>query len=74
MFDVVITNDDLEKAYKELKDILNEVSKAISIFLASLANYICKCIPLSSFFPGNPKSSGSQIISLPAAGQKNQHL
>lgn len=29
MFDVVIINDDLEKAYEELKDILNEVSKCI---------------------------------------------
>lgn len=27
MFDVVIINDDLEKAYEELKDILNEVRK-----------------------------------------------
>lgn len=29
MFDVVIINDDLEKAYEEMKDILNEVSKTI---------------------------------------------
>lgn len=27
VFDVVIINDDLEKAYEELKDILNDVSK-----------------------------------------------
>lgn len=27
MFDVVIINDDIERAYEELKDILNEVSK-----------------------------------------------
>ncbi|XP_038571769.1 guanylate kinase 1b isoform X1 [Micropterus salmoides] len=29
VFDVVIINDDLERAYEELKDILNEVSKTI---------------------------------------------
>lgn len=27
MFDVVIINDDLERAYEELKEILDEVSK-----------------------------------------------
>lgn len=27
MFDVVIINDDVDRAYEELKDILNEVSK-----------------------------------------------
>lgn len=31
VFDVVIINDDLERAYEELKDILNEVSKTISL-------------------------------------------
>uniref|UniRef100_A0A3B4TAG9 Guanylate kinase n=1 Tax=Seriola dumerili TaxID=41447 RepID=A0A3B4TAG9_SERDU len=29
VFDIVIINDDLERAYEELKDILNEVSKRI---------------------------------------------
>lgn len=29
MFDAVIINDDLEKAYEELKEILDEVSKGI---------------------------------------------
>lgn len=28
MFDVVIINDDLERAYEELKEILDEVSEA----------------------------------------------
>ena len=31
VFDVVIINDDLERAYEELKDILNEVSKTVSL-------------------------------------------
>lgn len=30
MFDVVIINDDLERAYEELKEILDEVSEAAS--------------------------------------------
>lgn len=29
VFDVVIINDDLEKAYEELKEILDEVSKSM---------------------------------------------
>lgn len=35
MFDVVIINDDLERAYEELKDILNEVSKTVKYPLLS---------------------------------------
>ena len=38
MFDVVIINDDLEKAYEELKDILNEVSKTIKYLCSYLVN------------------------------------
>lgn len=30
MFDVVIINDDLERAYEELKEILDEVSEALA--------------------------------------------
>lgn len=33
MFDAVIINDDLEKAYEELKEILDEVSKSIKSLL-----------------------------------------
>ncbi len=32
MFDIVIINDDLERAYEELKDILDEVSETRKYF------------------------------------------
>lgn len=78
MFDVVIINDDLERAYTELKDILSEVGKmplylynccqtaAVLILLYSLDPKLKskkkKSFPPLSLFIGNPKSSGGQII------------
>lgn len=41
MFDVVIINDDLERAYTELKDILSEVSKMpLLVFISTI---LCYC-------------------------------
>uniref|UniRef100_A0A8C5I893 Guanylate kinase n=1 Tax=Gouania willdenowi TaxID=441366 RepID=A0A8C5I893_GOUWI len=36
VFDVVIINDDLERAYEELKDILNDVSKTYTVKVLSM--------------------------------------
>ena len=42
MFDIVIINDDLEKAYEELKEILNEVLEAIKCPVICSNFQICK--------------------------------
>lgn len=68
MFDVVIINDDLERAYEELKEILDEVSEAASRLTRGYVNeHVTLIIPrVQSFFlssySGNQKSSGGQII------------
>ena len=67
VFDVVIINDDLEKAYEELKEILNEVSKtkkmSLLLFLF-VSNYKLKFFFFSSlsFSTGNHKSSGGKVM------------
>lgn len=45
VFDVVIINDDLERAYEELKDILSDVSKIIKYPFAYLCdNYFATIV------------------------------
>lgn len=70
MFDVVIINDDLERAYEELKEILDEVRerRRVNARTGEPAGNSPTRQPASkeTFFPssssGNQKSSGSQII------------
>lgn len=70
MFDVVIINDDLERAYEELKEILDEV-RDTGRFTPGRVNQRVTNPPASppvrdsflSSSSGNQKSSGSQIIS-----------
>lgn len=60
MFDLVIINDDLERAYEELKEILDEVSESTcdhTLIIVPIAKAV-----FPSFYPGNQKSSGSQIV------------
>lgn len=74
MFDVVIVNDDLERAYDELKAILNEVSQPLQhprLFSFLLLYPVVKVGHVEGsdveelfvfLHSGNPKSSGSQVL------------